>query len=80
MLKRHLLESTVKQNMAPFPEEMEPYTFVFLTKDTVKRFGITLLDALLLQVKSKFVIESLLHFRVVESFIATFESLIVKLG
>ena len=63
VLKRHQLESTVKQNMAPFPEEMEPYTFVFLTKDTVKRFGTMLLDALLLQVKQKIgVIKSLLDF------------------
>ncbi|XP_038880973.1 SAL1 phosphatase-like isoform X2 [Benincasa hispida] len=49
VLKHHPLELTVKQNMAPFPEEMEPYTFVFLTKAIVKRFGTMLLDALLLQ-------------------------------
>lgn len=54
--------------MAPFPEEMEPYTFVFLTRDTVKRFGTMLPDALLLQVNSKFgVVELLVDLRVVKS-------------
>ena len=45
--KHHQSELTAKQNMELCQEEMGLYICVSLTKDTVKKYGIMLLEALL---------------------------------
>lgn len=47
MSKHHQLELTAKLNMGHCPEEMEPYICDSLIKDTVRKYGIMLLGALL---------------------------------